>query len=157
MKEIISWLFKDPLVTVAWLNFHHKKRLRKIKFPQMNFFSWKTTNEIFMLLLALSFCKILKKFLELIQSYENVPFSGPKMANLSWVFLAQTIIITFIYLLVPFILENFTKTLTADPELWAQNSPFTQNENFSENLLISLAPFIHVYLQAKNQSEILIY
>ena len=31
-----------------------------------------------------------------------------------------------------------------------------QNENFSENLLMNLAPFIHAYLHAKNQSEILI-
>ena len=147
------------MATVAWLNFDHKKWLRKIKFPLMNFFSWKTTNEIFMLLLALSFCKILKKFLELIQSYENVPFSGPQMANLScfFFFLAQTIIITFIYLLAPFILQNFIKSLTADPKLWAQNGPFTQTRIFSENLLISLVPFTHVYIQAKNQSEILIY
>ena len=23
MKEIMSWLFKDPIVTVAWLSFDH--------------------------------------------------------------------------------------------------------------------------------------
>ena len=32
----------------------------------------------------LSFCKLLKKNLEPIQSYEKVPFSGPKYPNLSW-------------------------------------------------------------------------
>ena len=34
----------------------------------------------------------------------------------------------------------------------------SQNENFfSENLLMSLVSFIHAYLHAKNQSQILIY
>ena len=41
----------------------------------------------------------LKKFLERIQSYEDVSFLGPK-------FLVQTIIITFIYLLALFIVQN---------------------------------------------------
>ena len=40
-------------------------KAKNIKLPQMNFFP-KKTNEI------------LKKLLELIQSYEDVPFSGPK-------------------------------------------------------------------------------
>ena len=42
------------------------------------FFSQKTTNKIFMYLLAPSFCKILKKFLEPIHSYEDMTFSEPK-------------------------------------------------------------------------------
>ena len=42
MKEIMSSLFKDLIVTVAYLNFNHaqsnsKKRPKKIKLPQMNF------------------------------------------------------------------------------------------------------------------------
>ena len=40
---------------------------------------------------------------------------------------------------------------------WAQNGPFPQMRIFSENLLISLVSFIHAYLHAKNQSQILIY
>ena len=45
---------------------------------------------------------------------------GPKMVHLSWTkfFLVQTIIITFIYLLALFIVQNFQKILTVDPELW---------------------------------------
>ena len=39
----------------------------------------------------------------------------------------------------------------------AQNGPFPQMRIFSENLLMSLICFIHAYLQAKNQSQILIY
>ena len=41
--------------------------------------------------------------------------------------------------------------------LWAQNSPFPQIRFFSENLLMSLVSFIHPYLHAKNQRQILIY
>ena len=37
---------------------------------------------------------------------------------------------------------------------WTQNGPLTQMRNISENLLIYLVPFIHVYLHAKNQSQI---
>ena len=41
---------------------------------------------------------------------------------------------------------------------WAQNGPFPQMIFFSsENLLISLVSFIHAYLHAKNQSQILMY
>ena len=39
---------------------------------------------------------------------------------------------------------------------WAQSGPFTSNNFFSENLLMSLASFIHAYLHNKNQSQILI-
>ena len=57
-----------------------------------------------------------KKFLELIQSYEDVPFSP---FVLDEILLVQTIIITFIYLFALFIVQNFKKILGADPELWA--------------------------------------
>ena len=41
--------------------------------------------------------------------------------------------------------------------LWAQNGQFAQMRPFSKTLLTSLVPFIYAYLQAKNQSQILIY
>ena len=42
----------------------------------------------------------------------------PKTTHFSWtIFLVQTIIITFIYLLALFIVQNLKKILTADPEL----------------------------------------
>ena len=128
---------------------------------------------------------------------------------LSNIFLVQTII-TFIYLLALFIVQNFKKILTANPKLWGctifgpkmvhlpqtiffwkkillsfsstyyrplslckifkkflqqiltpflgPKQPIWLNEKFfSENLLISLVPFIHAYLHAKNQSQILVY
>ena len=68
MKKIMSWFFKDPIVTVARLNFEHTNEIvknglkaKKIKLPQMKFFlkkqlKFSCTYE------PLSFCKILKKF-----------------------------------------------------------------------------------------------
>ena len=40
---------------------------------------------------------------------------------------------------------------------WTQNGPFPQMRIFSENLLMYLVSFIHAYLNAKNESQILIY
>ena len=37
---------------------------------------------------------------------------------------------------------------------WAQNGPFAEMTFFSENLLMSLVSFIHVYLHAKDQIQI---
>ena len=66
----------------------------------------------------LSFCKILKKFLEPIQSYEDVPFLGPKWSICpKQIFFWKIINITLIYLLAPFIVQNFKKILPADPQL----------------------------------------
>ena len=39
---------------------------------------------------------------------------------------------------------------------WSQNGPFAQMRIFSKNMLIRLVPFIHAYLNAKNESKILI-
>ena len=65
-----------------------------------------------MYLLALFFLQNVKKFLESIQKYEDVPFSGPKRPICSEQnFLVQTIIITFIYLLAFFIVQNLKKFL----------------------------------------------
>ena len=40
---------------------------------------------------------------------------------------------------------------------WVQKDPLTQMKIISENLLMNLVSFIHAYLNAKNQSQILIY
>ena len=61
---------------------------------------------------SLSFCKILKKFLEPIQSYEDVPKwaqNGPFVPYK--ILLLQTITITSICLLPLFIAENLKKLL----------------------------------------------
>ena len=52
--------------------------------------------------------KIFEKFLQPIQSYEDKPFFGPKWSICpEQFFLVQTIIITLIYLLARFIVQNF--------------------------------------------------
>ena len=97
----------------------------------------------------------LKKFLQRIQSYEDASFLGPKWSICAKQFFFWKIInITLIYLLAPFIGQNFKKILPAN--FWAQNGPFPQMGIFFRNLLINLVSFIHVYLHAKNQSQILI-
>ena len=78
----------------------------------MNFFLKKQLIKFPCTYQPLSFCKILQKFLESIQSYEDVPFSGPKWPNCpEQNFLVQTIIITFIYLLALFTVQNLKKFL----------------------------------------------
>ena len=87
MKEIMSWLFKDP-INSDLAQFYHAQSKSK-KWPKgykdqiapNELFPWKTTNKIFMHLLGpYTFCKIFKKFLEPTQSYEMCHFqvqNGP--------------------------------------------------------------------------------
>ena len=73
--------------------------------------------------MPLSFCKILKKFLELIQGYKDVPFSGPK-----WPICAEqnyfgTNNYYYFHLPIdPFHWAKFKKNLTADPSY--EDAPF---------------------------------
>ena len=153
---------------MAWLNLtmpnqtvKNGLKAKKIKLPQIIFFLEKQLIKFSCTYWPLSFCKILKKFLGPIQSYKDVPFLGPKWPicyeqNL----FVQTIFITFIYLLALFITQNlkkFFQQISRMHNFWAQNGPFPQIRIFSENLLMSLVSFIHAYLHAKNQSQILIY
>ena len=78
MKEVISWLFKDPIVTMVWPNVDHsqsnsKKSPKKFELPQMNFFSWKTTNKIFTVLLALF----------ILQNFEKNSYSWSRVMRIS--------------------------------------------------------------------------
>ena len=90
-REIMSSLFKNPnhesriQLTVVWLNLtipnqivKNDLKTKKIKLPQMNLFLEKQLIKFSCIYWPLSFCKILKKFFRLIQSYEDVPFSGRK-------------------------------------------------------------------------------
>ena len=71
-----------------------------------------------MYLLAQFILQNFKKFLKMIQSYENVPFSDPKWPIcLGQKIFGTNIYIIFIKLLVLFIVQNFKKILTGDPEL----------------------------------------
>ena len=105
-----------------------------------------------------------KKFWQQISSFEVVPFLGPKWSICPKEIIFWRIIdIILIYLLAPFIVQNFKNILPADLELWGyavfglKMADFPKLEFFSENLLMSLVSFIHVYLHAKNQSQILNY
>ena len=104
MKEIMSWLFKDP-INIDLAQFDHAQS-NSTEWPQ----SWKDQIKFSCTYEPLSFCKIFKKFLELIQSYEDVPFSASKWSICpEQIFLVQTIIITLIYLLGLFIVQNLKK------------------------------------------------
>ena len=53
------------------------RKAEKFKLPPNDIFSRKTTNKISMRLLVPFILQNLKKLLELIQCYEDVPFSDP--------------------------------------------------------------------------------
>ena len=73
----------------------------------------------FIYLLALFTMQNLQKFLQRIQSYEDVPFFGSKWSICpKQIFFWKIINIILIYLLAPFIDQNFKKILPVDPELW---------------------------------------
>ena len=79
MKEIMPWLLRIQL-TVNWLNLTmanqtviNSLKTKKIKSPQMNFVFQKKLIKFSCTYQLLSFWKIfIKKFFELIQSYEHV-------------------------------------------------------------------------------------
>ena len=82
-----------------------------------------------MYLLAPFILQNLKKFLGLIQSYENAIF-GPKMAHLSWTKLfwfKPLLLLLSTYW--PFHCAKFKKILTADPEY--EDAPFFGPKWFS--------------------------
>ena len=98
-----------------------------------------------------------------IQIY-NVPFSGPKYPNLSLRKFFGTNHYYYFHLPIgPFHCAKFKKNSYSRSRVmrmhnfWAQNGPFPQMIIFSENLLVNLVSFIHTYLHATNQSQILIY
>ena len=113
---------------------------------------------------SFSLCKILKnsyigsRVMRMHHFWAQIGPFAPKQ-----IFFCKIINIILIYLLAPFIVQNFKKILPADPELWGcaifgpKMTHFPKLQFFSENLLMSLVSFIHAYLHAKNQSQILIY
>ena len=90
--------------------------MKRSNCPKWNF-SLKKTITFSYIYYPLSFCKILKEFLELIQSYQDVPFLGQKWPTCPEQFFLVQTIITFIYLLAVFIVQNLQKNYTADLKL----------------------------------------
>ena len=111
---------------MAWLNLtmpnqtvKNGLKAKKIKLPQMNFFLKKQLIKFSCTYWPLSFCKILKKFLGPIQSYEDVLFSGPKCPICHEQNCFGTNHYYYFHLPIgPFHCAKFKKILTVDPELW---------------------------------------
>ena len=120
---------------------------KKIKLPQMNFFIKKKLIKFSCTYQPLSFCKIFKKFLGLIQSYEDVPFSGPK-----WPICPEQIFFGtnhYYYFHLPiglFHCAKFKKNSHSGSRIMKMRHFWVQTDPFA--LLISLVSFIHGYLHA---------
>ena len=114
---------------------------------QTNFFFWKKLLTSFSSTYwSLSFYKILNKFLEPIQSYEDVPLSDPKYSNLSRKIFFGTNHYYYFHLPIgPFHWAKFKKKsyfgsrVMRMRQFWAQNSPFAPNKFFFGKLSISLS------------------
>ena len=170
---------------MAWLNLimpnqtvTNGLKAKKIKLPQMNFFLEKqlikfpctywtivfgTNHYYFPLHIGPFHCAEFKKILTADPELWGCAIFGPKMVHMPQTnFIWKIISIILIYLLAPFIVQNFKKILPVDQEMrmhnfWAENGSFPQMRFFSENLLIRFISFVHAYLHARNQSQILIY
>ena len=142
----MSSLFKNPNLAMA--NQTVKSGLKAKNIKLLQFF------------ILQNFKKILRADPEL----WGCAIFGPRMAHLSW---------TNFFKCKPFSLLSSTywhfslckiwKNASCGSwvmrmrNFWVQNDPFPQIRIFSGNLLMSLVSFIHAYLYAKNQYQILIY
>ena len=92
-----------------------------------------------MYLLALSLCKILTEFLELILSYQDVPFSATKWPIYPEQFFWYKPLSYFHLPIGLFHCAKFTKNSSSQfevvriPHFWAHNGPFAPNNFFWEN------------------------
>ena len=131
-------------------------------FPEQNFLVQNIVIT-FIYILVLSIVQNLKKFLRLIQNYDDAPFLGPKwsICPKQFFFLLEIYYHHSHLPISPFHYVKFKKDSSSRVmsmcNLWVQNGPFPQIRIFLENLLMSLVSFIHAYLHARNQSQILIY
>ena len=111
---------------VAWLNLTTRNQTgksglkgKKIKLTQMNFFLEYQLIKFSCTYWPLLLCKILKKSLGPIHSYEDIPFLGPKWS----ICYEQVFFCTnhYYYFHLPigvFLCTTYEKFLTADPQLW---------------------------------------
>ena len=117
---------------------------------------------------AFYFCKIFTKFLGLIQSYEDVPFSSPKwpICHEQFFWYKPLLLLSSTYC--PFslckILKKFFQRIQSyeDVKFLGPKWPISPNEYFfSENLLMSLVSFINAdircYMILNIRCQILIY
>ena len=105
-------------------------------FVMNNFFWYKSLLLLSATYWPFSLCKMLKKFLQRIQSYKNVSFLGPKWFSCpkQKVFLKKIMNIIFIYWPLSFckIFEKFFQRIQSYEmhNFWAQNGPFPQMRIF---------------------------
>ena len=106
-------------------------KAKKIKLPQMNFFLEKQLINFLCTYWSLSFCKILKKLLGLIQSHEDVPFSGLKWIICHGQNVFETNHYYYFHLPIgPFHCAKFLKNssdryrVVRMRNFWSQNGPF---------------------------------
>ena len=144
---------------MAWLNFtmpnqtvKNGLKAKKIKLPQMNFFLKKQLIKFPCTYWLLSLCKILKKLFGPIQTYEDVPFSGPKWPSvMKKIFWYKPLLLSSTYW--PFSLCKIWKNYYSGSKVmrmhhfWAQNGPFAPIFFFFGKivniiLIYLLAPFI---------------
>ena len=126
MKEIMSWLFKDPINSgLAQLdhaqsnNKKWPKGYKKSNYPKLIFFSKKQLIKFSSTYSAFSFCKILKRFFQPIQSYEDVSFSSQKWPICHEQCFFDTNLYYYFHLPIGlFHCAKFKKILKVDPELW---------------------------------------
>ena len=137
---------------MAWLNLtmpnqtvKNGLKAKKIKLPQMNFFSWKITNKIFMYLLALFILQNLKKILWANPELWGCAIFWPKMAHLSWtIFFWYKPLLLLSSTYWPFYLCKILKNSYSRSRVmrmhhfWTQNGPFAPNI-FLGKLLISFS------------------
>ena len=109
------------------------------------------------------FFKILKKFLEPIQSYEDVPFSGPKYPNLFWTkFFGTNHYYYFNLPIGPFHWTIFLKNSYSGSRVlrmrhfWAQNGPFPRTRIFFRKP-VNEPFFFHSCLSTSQKSKSDIY
>ena len=109
-------------------------------------------------------CAEFKKILTADPELWGCAIFGPKMVQLPQTnFFLENYYDHSHLLISPFHCAKFKKNSSSGSKfmrmhnIWAQNAHFLKREFFSENLLMSLISFIHAYLHAKNQSQILIY
>ena len=123
LRILIMSCFRIQL-TVAWLiltmpneTVKNGIKAKKIKLPQMNIFLEKLI-KFSCTYWPLSLCKIFKKSLEPVQSYEDVPFSDPKWSICpEQIFFGTNHYYCLHLSISPFHCAKFLKKFTADPQL----------------------------------------
>ena len=124
-------------------------RLKRSNCPKWAFFIKKQLLIIFSCTYWPLLCKILRKFFELIQSYDNVPFLGSKWPICPEQKFFGTNHYYYFHLPIgPFIVKNLKKSRSRVMRMhhfWAKNGPFAQNNLFWENYLyhshLNISPF----------------